>query len=149
MTRRDVWLGLVSVFVGPLIGGLTLIAAVSVIAVMMPGNPMTATLTVGHWPGILAAGYVVGAIPGLVFAVTMAILSRHLLRRWQRLLVAAILGAVVSAGLLALVVFGRSLAGLDLVVLALLGATGAMAGLISLGIVELFQPLTAPAKAVP
>ena len=90
MTRRDVWLGLVSVFVGPLIGGLTLIVAVSVIAVIMPGNPMTATLTIGHWAGILAAGYVVGLVPGLVFAVIMAVLSRHLPRRWQRLLAAVI-----------------------------------------------------------
>lgn len=146
MTRRDVWLGLVSIFIGPLIGGLSLIAAVSVIAVMMPGNPVTATLTVGHWPGIVAAGYVVGAIPGLVFAVIMAVLSRRLPRRWQRLLVAVIVGATVTAGLLAPLVFGRSLAGLDPVVLALLGAIGAMAGLVSLAIVELFQPLPAPAR---
>lgn len=149
MTRRDVWLCLVSVFIGPLIGGLTLIVAVSVIDVMIPGNPMTNSLTVEHWPAILGIGYVFGTVPGLVFALIMAVLSRRLPALGQRLLVAVIVGAAVSVGLLTLVVFGQSLAGLDLVVLASLGTTGAVAGLVSLGIVELFQPLPAPAKAAP
>ncbi len=148
MSRRDLWLGLVSVFVGPLIGGVTFIAAAIAIDAMVYGEG-TPNFMAQHWPIILTAGYVFGTIPGLVFAVIIAVLSRRIAALRQRLLVAAIVGAVVSVGLLSLVLFGGSLSGLDPVVAAALGITGAVAGVISLGLVEFFHPLPAPAKAAP
>lgn len=147
MTRRDLWLGLVSVFLGPLIGGLTFIAAAIAIDAVVYGPAGTPNFMAEHWPVILTAGYVFGTIPGLVFAVILALLSRRIAAWPQRLAVAAVVGAVVSVGLLSLVIFGESLSGLDPVVASALGITGAVAGIVSLGLVELFHPLPAPAKA--
>jgi hypothetical protein len=149
MTRRDVVLALVSVFVGPLVGGLTFIAAASALDAMSRSGSTSPNYLLEYWPAVLGTGYVFGTIPGFIFAVIMAVLWRRLPLLVQRLPVAGLVGAFVSVALLSLVVFGESLRGLDLVVMAALGASGAMAGIASLVIVELLQPVLARTKAAP
>jgi hypothetical protein len=149
MTRRDVVLALVSVFVGPLVGGLTFIAAASAIDALFRSGSTSPNYLLQYWPAVLGTGYVFGTIPGFVFAVIMAMLWRRLPRLAQRLPVAGLVGAVVSVAVLTLAVFGESLSRIDLVVMASLAASGAMAGIVSLVIVELALPLLARTKAVP
>ena len=145
MTRRDVWLAIVSVFVGPLIGSLTFIAAASVIdAVAYAGNASTPSVFLENWPIVLSTGYVFGAVPWLLFAIAMAILSRRLRTLRGRFLAAALVGPVASVAILAFALASSSPV-VDWVVLASVVFTGTVAGVVSLALVEWFHPL--PAKA--
>lgn len=139
------WLAIVSVFVGPLIGSLTFIAAGSAIdAVAYAGNASTPSVFLENWPIVLTTGYVFGAVPWLLFAIAMAILSRRLPALRGRLLAAAIVGVMASMAIMGLALAGSG-TGVDWVVLAAVAFTGAVAGMISLALVEWFHPL--PAKA--
>lgn len=142
MGRRNVWLVLVSVFVGPLVGALTFMAVTSAVDAFAYGSGEAAYgFLRENWPVVLVAGYVFGAIPGLVFAIVMIVLARHVLRVGQRLAAAAIVGAVTSLALLSTVLFGGSLGGLDWIMLTALALTGAAAGTVSLALVEWLHPL--------
>ena len=142
MGRRNVWLAIVSVFVGPLIGALTFMAVTSAMdAVIFQSDGSAYGFLRGNWPVVLMAGYMFGAIPGLVFAVVMIVLSRHIPRPGQRLLAAAIVGAVASVGLLSTILFGAALGGMDWIVLTAMAASGAVAGVATLALVEWFHPL--------
>jgi hypothetical protein len=146
MTRRDVWLAIVSVFVGPLIGSLTFIATASAIdAMAYAGNAPVPSVFLENWPFVLSTGYVFGAVPWLLFAITMAILSRHLPTLRGRFSAAALVGVMASGAILGFVLSGGSRPTVDWVVLASVAFTGAMAGVVSLALVEWFHPL--PAKA--
>ena len=142
MGRRNVWLVLVSVFVGPLVGALTFMAVTSAMdAFVYGGGEAAYGFLRENWPVVLMAGYVFGAIPGLVFAVVMIILARHIPRTGQRLVAAAIVGAVASVTMLSTVLFGGSLGGMDWIMLIALSLTGAAAGTVSLALVEWLHPL--------
>jgi len=145
MTRRDVWLAIVSVFVGPLIGSLTFIATASVIdAVVYAGNVPAPSVFLENWPFILSTGYVFGAVPWLLFAIIMAVLSRRLPLR-GRFSAAVLVGVMASVTILGFALSGGSRPAVDWMVLASVAFTGAMAGVASLALVEWFHPL--PAKA--
>ena len=146
MTRRDVWLAIISVFVGPLIGSLTFIATASAIdAVVYAANAPVSNLLLENWPIVLSSGYVLGAAPGLLFAITMAILSRRLPTLRGRFSAAGIVGAVTSIAILSFALFGGFRSSIDWVVLASVAFTGAVTGVFSLALLEWFHPL--PPKA--
>ncbi|QQR35868.1 hypothetical protein JI749_16240 [Devosia oryziradicis] len=145
MTRRNVWLGLVSVVIGPLVGSLTFIAITLITDVVFFGTQPSSNLLLREWPVVLTAGYVFGFAPGLGFAAAMALVSRKLPTLAQRLVAAPVVGALLSIAILSVILFGQSLGGLDLDMLLILAITGAVAGLVSLAIVELFHPLPTPA----
>lgn len=145
MARRDVWLAIISVFVGPLIGSLTFIVMGSAIdAVAYAGNAPPPSVFLENWPFILSTGYVFGAVPWLLFAIVMAVLSRRLRTLRGRFSAAAMVGPMASVAILGLAL-ASSRPSVDGVVLATVAFTGAMAGVASLALVEWFQPL--PAKA--
>lgn len=147
MTRRDVWLAIVSVFVGPLIGSLTFIVTASAIdAVAYAGDAPAPSVFLETWPFILSTGYVFGAVPWLLFAIIMAILSRRLSLR-GRFSAAAVVGVMASVTILGFTLLGSPRPAVDWVVLASVAFTGAMAGVVSLALVELFHPLPAKATA--
>jgi hypothetical protein len=146
MTRRNVWLALVSVFIGPLIGSLTFIAAALGSDFLFYRTDPSSNFLLRDWPVVLTAGYVFGFAPALAFAIAMAFLTRQLPRLHQRLIAAPIVGALLSIAILSLVLFGQSFGGFDLAMFLILGSTGAVAGLVSQAIIEPFHPLTTPVQ---
>ncbi|UJW85204.1 hypothetical protein [Devosia sp. SL43] len=146
MTRRNVWLALVSVFIGPLIGSLTFVAAALAWNLLFYGTDPSANFLLRNWPIVFTSGYVFGFVPALAFAIAMAFLSRQLPKLHQRLIAAPIVGALLSIAILSLVLFGQSFGGFDLAMLLILGSTGAVAGLVCQAIIEPFHPLTAPVQ---
>ena len=141
MSRRNIWLALVSVGIGPLVGSLTFIAVALASDLLFYRTDPSNNFLLRDWPIVFTAGYAFGFVPGLAFAVVMAFLSPRLPTLRLRLLAAPAVGAILSILILSVVVFGQSLGGFDAFMLLVLGATGAVAGFVSLGLVEIFHPL--------
>lgn len=145
MTRRDVWLIITSLGVGPGVGALAFMLAViltdATASPTRPNMPNGLAFVTDYWPAILTAGYVLGAVPGLASAVIMSLLTRVLPRRGHRLMVAPLVGAVVSVAILSFALFGQrgpTLGDLMLIVSVLFA--GAIAAFICLALVECFHP---------
>jgi hypothetical protein len=151
MTRRTVWLIITSLVVGPAFGGLTFIVLAGITDAMASPNPRPATVSGidDYWPIILTGAYVLGAIPGMVGAAIMIFVTRWLPHLWQRLVAAPFIGAVVSLIGLSFLLFMDNQGSVDDLMIGLvIMASGAVAGIACLAIVELFHPLPVPEKAV-
>lgn len=151
MTPRSVWMIVSAVALGPAVGGLAFIVFVGVTDAMgpQPSNPATVFGIEEYWPIIMVASYVLGAIPGLLSAAAMIVLTRWLPALWQRLLVAPVVGGAISAVCLSFLLLGEGMFGslYSLMVLGAIAASGALAALACLAVVELFHPLPEPGKA--
>ena len=151
MTPRSVWMIVSAVALGPAFGGLTFMVLTAIVDAMAPQPPNPAVVfgIDDYWPIILVASYVLGAIPGMLSAATMIVLTRWLPALWSRLLVAPLVGAVISAVCLSFLLLGEGVFGslYGLMVLGVIAASGAVAAVACLAIVELFHPLPEPAKA--
>ena len=78
----------------------------------------------------------------------MIFVTRWLPQLWQRLAAAALIGAVISLLGLSFLLFSDSHASVDdLMIAGVIMLSGAVAGIASLAIVELFHPLPVPEKA--
>lgn len=150
MTPRSIWTVIASFAIGPGFGGLSFIVLSVVtdsLLVERPRGPTVAGME-DYWPAVMIGAYVLGAIPGIVSAAIMIVLTRWLPHIWQRLLVAALVGAVVSlAGLSFLILSDASISDYDLMIGSVIMASGALAAVASLAVVELFHPLPPRAKA--
>jgi hypothetical protein len=150
MSRRNVWLVITSLAVGPAFGGLTFIVLAGITDALASPNPRPATVfgIDDYWPIILTGAYVLGAIPGMVSAAIMIFVTRWLPRLWQRLVVAPLIGAVISLAGLSFLLFMDNQGSVDDLMIGLvIMASGAVAGFACLAIVELFHPLPVPEKA--
>lgn len=151
MTRRSVWTILSAVVLGPAFGGLTFMVLIAITDAMAPQPPNPATVfgVDDYWPIILAGAYVLGAVPGILSAIAMIVLTRWLPTTWQRFLVAPAVGGAISALCLSFLLLGEGIFSslYSLMVLGVIAASGAVAALACLAIVELFHPLPAPGKA--
>lgn len=144
MTRRTVWLGITSLVLGPAFGGLTFMVAAGVTD---PGASGDALPLEGYWPIIVTAAYILGAGPALISAIIMAIATRWLPAMWQRMLVAPMVGALISIAILNLILFSDGHGTIDdWMITGVVAMSGAVAGTACLAIVELFHPLPLPEK---
>jgi hypothetical protein len=151
MTRRSTWMIVTSMALGPAFGGVTFmaLAALTDASAPPPPNPSAVFGMDDYWPIIMVASYVLGAIPGLVSALFMIVLTPRLPRVWQRLAVAPVIGAVISAASLSFLLLGEgiftSLYGL--MIMGVIAASGAVAAIACMAVIELFHPLPVPGKA--
>lgn len=153
MTRRDIWLVVTSLALGPALGALGFMLAVIVTdataSPTRPNMPGGLAFVVDYWPVILSAGYILGAIPGLASAVIMSLLTRALPRRAHRLIAAPLVGAVVSIAILSFVLFGGRGPTLgDLMMIVSVLFAGAVAGFGCLAVIERFHPWPPVPKAI-
>jgi hypothetical protein len=149
VTPRNVWLVITSLAVGPAFGGLTFLVAAGVTDAMVSPGPRPATVAGidDYWPIILIGAYVLGAIPGIVSAAIMIVVTRWLPLLWQRLVAAPLIGAVVSLLGLSFLLFMDNHGSVDdLMIAGVFMLSGAVAGLACIAIIELFHPLPPPAK---
>jgi hypothetical protein len=151
MTPRSVWMIVSAVALGPAFGGLTFMVLTAITDAMgpQPPNPAVVFGIDDYWPIILVASYVLGAVPGMLSAAAMILLTRWLPTLWQRLLVAPVVGGAISAVCLSFLLLGEGIFGslYGLMVLGVIAASGAVAALACLAIVELFHPHPAPHRA--
>ncbi|MDB5528810.1 MAG: hypothetical protein JWR51_1913 [Devosia sp.] len=147
MTQRNVWLVVMSVAVGPLIGSLAFMAGMTLYDwLSQAGGPGAVRFVLDYWPIMLTGGYVLGFIPALIFAIAMANLSSRISSRRTRLAIAALLGAVISlviVGFFTVGGFGGMTA--SVLVLMAVAVTGAVAGLVCMAVIEWLHPLHKPA----
>ena len=151
MTRRNVWLFVLAVVVGPLIGSVALMAGMTLYDLVFEGGgPGALDFFVAYWPFLLTVGYTLGCIPAAIFAVVMANLSGRIASHNGRLAVAALVGGVTS-----LVIVGFfAVGGFDgltasIAILAAVAVTGALTGLVCMAIIERLHPLPKPTVASP
>ena len=144
MTRRTVWLIITSLILGPAFGGLTFMVAAGI-----TDSGSTDGLNFnGYWPLIVTGAYTLGCTPALLSAILMAIATRWLPAMWQRLLVASLIGALISIAILNIILFGGGHGSIDdWMVTGVVALSGAVAGFACLAIVELFHPLPKPLAA--
>jgi hypothetical protein len=148
MTKRNMWLIITSLTIGPAFGGLTFIVLAGVtdaLFVDRPRGPTVAGLE-DYWPMVLIGAYVLGAIPAVTAAGLTIYLTRRVQAFWQRLLVASAIGGAISCAALSFLLlgYGGIASFYGLMIAGVIFASGAVAGAASLSIVELFHPL--PAK---
>ena len=149
MTRRNIWLIITSLAVGPAFGGLTFIVLAGITDAMASPNPRPPTVAGidDYWPIVLTGAYVLGAIPGIISAAIMIFVTRWLPLLWQRLVAAPLIGAVVSLLGLSFLLFMDNQGSVDDLMIGLvIMASGAVAGIACLALVELFHPLPVPPK---
>ena len=147
MTKRNVWLLIMSVVIGPLIASVAFMVGTTLFDMLFAGGgPGAYGFLVDYWPIILTAGYTFGCLPAIVFTVIMAFLSGRIARLRTRLWVATLVGAIASLAIIGFFVVG-GLAGIadSLYILAAVAVTGALAGFVSMLVIEWLHPLPAPA----
>lgn len=153
MTPRSLWTIIVALAIGPAFGGLTflgLAALTDALFVDRPRGPTVAGFE-DYWPMILVGAYVLGAIPAVLSAGLMIYVTRWLSVWWQRLLAASAIGGVITCACLSLVLlgYGGIASFYGLMIATVIFASGAVAGAVSLAIVERFHPLPANAGRAP
>ena len=146
MTKRNVWLLIVSLFIGPAVGALTFLTLVTLIdGGTAQSNAQAQAFTNDYWPLVLMFAYVVGFIPAGVSAVIMILITRFLPARWQRLLGGTAIGAAVSALSIGIFIFADSANSVDdFAFLGIAALTGGVAALFCIALIELFHPLPKP-----
>jgi hypothetical protein len=149
MTKRNVWLVVMSVAVGPLIGSLAFMAGMTLYDwLSQAGGPGAVRFVLDYWPIMLADGYALGCIPALIFAIAMANLSSRINSYGTRLTVASLVGAVISLGIIGLLTVGGfgGMTGSILILMAV-AFTGAVSGLVCMAAIEWLHPLHKPVLA--
>jgi hypothetical protein len=141
MTRRHGLLLLTSILLGPLIGVLTFSGVGGAMDAVSGQGASSFGFLFENWPIVLMAGYIFGVVPGLAFAIGMAIIGPRLRTRRVRLIVAPILGAVLSVVLLSTALFGLALSSADWSAMLMLALPGAAAALVCMLLVEWLEPL--------
>jgi hypothetical protein len=137
MIRRNTALLLLSLFVGPGIGGIAfLLLTIIVETAMGRATPFFGSF----WPMALFGGYVLGAVPGLLSGIGMIILSNFVASRVLRLAASALVGALVSV-LCITVMLTSGGAAPNVTILAVIALTGAISALSCMAIVEARHPL--------
>jgi hypothetical protein len=151
MTRRNVWLLLMSVVVGPLLGSLAFMAGATIFdALFAGGGPGAFAFMADYWPIVLTTGYAAGCIPALIFALVMMALSPRIPRRRTRLWVAPLVGAAASLVIIGFFVLGALSGWADNAgTLLAIALTGAFSGFVSMLVIEWLHPLPEPAQAAP
>ena len=144
---RNIWLLVVSIFIGPLIGGLVFFTFATVtdgIIVHSAGGSASSFLG-DNWPIILIGAYTLGVIPAGVSAVIMMIVGRFLPQRWQRLVVGPVIGAVVSAAAIGVFLFADDVNSVDdFIIISGVALTGAVSAFLCVALIELWHPLPKP-----
>jgi hypothetical protein len=138
-----------SVVIGPLIASVAFMAGTTLFDWLFAGGgPGAFKFLIDYWPIILTAGYTLGFLPAIAFTVVMAFLSGRIASHRTRLWVAALVGAVASLAIIGFFVVG-GFAGItdSLYILAAVGVTGALAGFLSMLVIEWLHPLPAPTPA--
>jgi hypothetical protein len=149
MTKRNVWLLILSVLVGPLIGSGAFMAGTTLFDWLFAGGgPGAFSFLVEYWPIILSAGYTFGFLPALVFALVMAWLSPRIPSVGARLGTATLVGAFASLAIIGFFVVG-GFAGIadSLYILVAVFLTGGIAGSVCMAVIEWLHPLPEPAPA--
>jgi hypothetical protein len=141
---RNIWLLVVSLFIGPAIGGLVFFAFAAIadgIIVESAGGSASGFLG-ENWPIILTAAYALGVVPAAVSAVVMMVVGPLLPMRWQRLVAALLVGALVSAATIGFFLFSDDVNSVDdITIISLVAATGAISAFCCFGLIELWHPL--------
>jgi hypothetical protein len=147
---RNIWLLVVSLFLGPAIGGAVFFAFATItdgIIVHSAGGSASNFLG-DNWPIILIAAYTLGVIPAGVSAIIMMIVVRWLPQRWQRLVAGPVIGALVSAAGIGIFIFADDVNSIDdFVIISGVALTGAVSGFLCIGLIELWHPLPKPPVA--
>ena len=138
MIRRNTALLLLSLFVGPGIGGIAfLLLTIIVETAMGRGTPFFGPF----WPVALFGGYVLGAVPGLLSGIGMIVLSNFVASRVLRLAASALVGALVSVLCITVMLTSGGAAAPNATILAVIALTGAISALSCMAIVEARHPL--------
>ncbi len=147
---RNIWLLVVSLFLGPAIGGLVFFAFATVTdgIVTHAAGRSAASFLGENWPIILVAAYVLGSIPAGISAVITIVSSRFLQYRWQRLVVGTAIGGLVSAITIGVFIFADETNSVDdFIIIGGVALTGAVSAFCCVGLVELWHPLPKPRAA--
>lgn len=140
MTRRNILLLLLSLFVGPGIGGVVFLLLAGFVDAIV-GESGTAFMG-SFWPIVLFAAYVLGAVPGLLSGIAMIVLSNVVPNRFGRLATATLVGAVISPACIATILFAdMSRAANSSTMLIVIAIVGAVSALACNSIVEARHPL--------
>ncbi len=138
--RRNTMLLLLSIFVGPGIGGVAFLVLSTVVDGAF-GKSGAATMA-SYWPLVLLGGYALGAVPGLLSGIAMIVLSNLVPSRAGRLLVSLLVGAILSVGCIVAMLFhtvGTAFA--EPIFLAVIAIVGGLSALACTAIVEARHPL--------
>ena len=151
MTKRNVWLFVMAVVVGPLIGSVALIGGMTLYDwVFEGGGPGALDFFVGYWPFLLSVGYTLGGIPAAIFAIAMANLSPRIASKRTRLGVAALIGGVTSLVIVGFFTVGGFGGPADsIVILVAIGLTGALSAFVCMAAIERLHPLPDPTPVTP
>ena len=145
MTKRNVWLLIMSVVIGPLIASVAFMIGTTLFDWLFAGSgPGAFKFLVDYWPIILTAGYTFGFLPAIVLTVVMAFLSSRIASVRTRLWVATLVGAVASLAIIGFFVVG-GLTGIadGVYILIAVFVVGAVAGFVSMAVIEWLHPLPA------
>lgn len=148
---RNIWLLVVSLVIGPAIGGTVFFAFASITdaVIVHSGGGSAGEFLGNNWPIILIAAYTLGMVPAFVSAILMITVMRWLPQRWQRLTAAPIVGALVSAAAIGVFLFADDVNSVDdISIISGVALTGAISALCCVGLVELWQPLPKKAPTV-
>ncbi len=141
---RNIWLFVVSLFIGPAIGAPVFFAFAAVTdGIIVHSAGQSASSFLGdNWPIILVAAYTLGAIPAVVSSVIIMLVSRFLPQLWQRLAAGPVIGAVVSAAIIGLFLFSDDVSSVDdVIIISGVALTGAVSAFCCVGLIELWHPL--------
>lgn len=149
MTKRNVWLILVSLFIGPAVGALTFLVFVTLTdSASGASSAHSERFVSDYWPLVLMFAYVVGFIPAALSATIMIVVTRYLPTIWHRLAAGTAIGAVVCAISIGIFIFTDDTSSVDdIIILGGAALTGAISALACVALIELFHPLPVPPKA--
>ncbi len=146
MIKRNIWLLVVSLFIGPAIGAVTFLTLVNIIdGGSASSNASAQAFTDDYWPLVLMFAYVVGWLPAGISAIIMMLVTRFLPTRWLRLITGTVIGAIVSAAYIGLFIFADHTNSMDdFAILGIAALTGGVSALFCIALIELFHPLPKP-----
>ncbi|KQW79324.1 hypothetical protein ASC89_13625 [Devosia sp. Root413D1] len=147
---RNIWLFVVSLFIGPAIGALVFFAFAAITdGIIVHAAGQSASNFLGeNWPIILIAAYTLGAIPAAISSVIIMLVSRFLPQLWQRLVAGPVIGALVSAAVIGLFLFSDDVSSVDdVIIISGVALTGAVSAFCCVGLIELWHPL--PKRSAP
>jgi hypothetical protein len=149
IVRRDVELVVLTLVLGPPIGGLVfLFGAFGIDTLTGRAAPPSLSSTISVMPMVLVFSYILGGIPAALNAAATVVLSRFLRRPWERLIAAPLTGAALSVLGALWFVFSPAGGVSPGLFLSLIALTGAVSSLVCVAFIERFgSPLPAPKGA--